>query len=149
MSVLDLASRLSKEVAAGGTLDWVRMRNEISEEHERAATAEERVICLQLHKAVMDAVERQAPPEILANFKKTRLEDYNRLLVSEALIGCTDGNVDPTKLLEITRREIAAGRMSPDAKVHELAVIGARFIGPPAKQKESFLRRLFSKRPPY
>ena len=49
------------------------------------------------------------------------------------MIGRTDGNVDPFKLLPITTREVRDGRMSPDDELHKLAVGGVRQLNEQAK----------------
>jgi hypothetical protein len=59
-----------------------------------------------------------------------RSQYYNLLLIKEATIGRTDGNIPPDKLAAITRREVAAGRMSPDDDLHKLAVAGDTVLKP-------------------
>jgi hypothetical protein len=119
----ELADRLIKEAQSGNTLNWRRARKDIHEAHDAANTEAERVLCLRMHKAVMDAVERRGIIEKnnLAHFRKARQQDYNLLLAKEAMIGRTDGNVPPAKMAAITHREIAAGRMSPNDELHKLA----------------------------
>jgi hypothetical protein len=120
----EVAARLARETEAGGRLDPKKWREEITLAHELATTEAERVLCLQLFKAVADAVERQLGPEALPDWRKVRSQYYNLLLIKEAMIGRTDGNIRPDKLAAITRREVAAGRMSPDDEMHTLAVAG-------------------------
>jgi hypothetical protein len=109
----EVADRLAREAEAGRPLDAGKWREEITRAHEAATTEAERVLCLQLFKAVADAVERQLGPEALPDWRKVRSQYYNLLLIKEAVIGRTDGNIPPDKLAAITRREVAAGRMSP------------------------------------
>ena len=69
----------------------------------------------------MDLVERNIGPDDLPLFRETRLKDYRLLLVREALIG---ENVCVETLDAITRREIEAGRMTPDDELRVVAVAG-------------------------
>jgi hypothetical protein len=134
--------------AQSGALDWRKMRDQIHEAHEMARSTADRVLCLNLHKTVMDAVERQqlVEPHNLDEFRKARRQDYNLLLIKEVMIGRTDGNVDPVRMAEITRREVAAGRMAADDEMHEIAVAGAAVLGPiaPPVKKRGIFSRLFS-----
>jgi hypothetical protein len=124
MSAKELAERLAQESQVGKEIDWLKVREEIIAEHERATTTAERITCLDLHKAIMDFVERSncISPENMDAFRRTRAQDYRTLLVSEAIIGRTDGNVPPDKLAEITTREVNAGRLSADDEIHKLAI---------------------------
>jgi hypothetical protein len=132
----DLADRLIKEAQSGAPLNWRRARKKIHEAHDAANTEAERVLCLRMHKAIMDAVERQGIIEKrnLAHFRKARQQDYNLLLVKEAVIGRTHRNVPPAKMAAITRREVAAGRMSPNDGLHKLAVAGNAILTPPQRE---------------
>ena len=147
MSVRELFQRLEAHLVGGVPLDWQKIRNDVHEEHERATTTADRVALLDIHKALMDAVERGAgfTAEDLEKFKETRRGDYNLLLIREAMIGATDGNINPQKMGEITRREVEAGRMAPDDDFHKLAVAGATILTPLPRQEQkqhSMLARL-------
>src|SRR5262249_24188308 len=76
---------------------------------------------------LMDSVERQAKfsGEDRAEFKKLRSQEYNLLLIREAMIGRTDGLLDPMVMKRITAREVAAGRMTPDDELHTTSVEAA------------------------
>jgi hypothetical protein len=146
MKPKELADRLNREAKAGGSIDWRHVRDEIHQAHDEATTEEERVLCLALHKAIMDAAERAAiDPEKLVDFRKTRLGDYNLLLIKEAVIGRPDNNVPPDRLAAIMRREVAARRMSPEDELHKLAVAGDALLTPrPARPKTGFGARIAS-----
>lgn len=89
----------------------------------RATTTEDRVILLSVHKTLMDAVERNCvAPDKLAEFRTLRMQDYRLLLISEAIIGRTDGMIDPVKIVAISQREVNAGRLPSDDELHTLAV---------------------------
>jgi hypothetical protein len=117
--------------------DWGQFRKEIIEEHKYATTETDRVTLLNLHKTLMDSVERQSkfPADDRAEFKKLRSQEYNLLLFREAMIGRTDGLIDPTVMARITAREVAAGRMTPDDEMHTLSVAGAEVLGKLPVQK--------------
>jgi uncharacterized membrane protein YebE (DUF533 family) len=53
---------------------------------------------------------RRLPPENAEKFRETRRQDYNLLLINEAVAGRTDGHVDPVELRAITQRDVAASR---------------------------------------
>jgi hypothetical protein len=132
MSAAQLLERFKAMASSGAVIDWREMREEILDEHELAPNVADRVLCLKLHFALMDMVERNGiEPENLEKFKKTRSQDYALMLVKEAMIGQTDDNVDPMKMLPITTREVRDGRMSPDDELHTLAVAGAEILGSP------------------
>ena len=97
------------------------IRSDIHPEFKYATTDEERGVILAIHKTVMDHAERHIGPADIAAFRKVRTEDYNLLLISESLVG---ENVSPELLERATRREVAAGRMSADNDLRQLAVAG-------------------------
>ena len=131
-----LADRLIREAQSGFKLNWRQAREDIHEAHDAADTEPVRVLCVSMHKTIMDAVEREGLVEehMLADFREARRQDYNFLLIKEAMIGRTDGNVLPDKLAAITRREVAAGRMSADDELHKLAVAGDMVLPPPRRE---------------
>ena len=136
-----------KERMQSGSFDWGELRKNIHAAHGNAVTTEDRVLCLGIHKAVMDLMEGQIAPENMQEFREARSEDYNLLLLKEVMVGKTDGLVDPVKMAEITRREVAAGRMTADEDLHALALAGVEVFGRPSPSKKSddgFLGRLFS-----
>lgn len=79
MSVSELLQRL-KAHPVGAPLDWQKIRKDIHEEHERATTAADRFDLLDIHKILMDMVERGAgfTPEDMEVFKKTRRAEPER-----------------------------------------------------------------------
>jgi len=105
-----------------GEVDWRRAREDIVAEHKNATTIVDRVLCLDMHKAVLNAAERNhIQPAELAKFRTLRQQDYNALLISEAMIGKTDGLIDPVVMKAITDREVAAGRMVENDDLRNLA----------------------------
>src|ERR1700694_1993675 len=89
MSVSALLQRLEAQAAAGGPMDVPQIRKDIHAEHERATTTTDREALLSIHKAVMDASERQIRAEDLEDFRKGRREEYNLLVIQEAILGAT------------------------------------------------------------
>ncbi len=98
----------------------------------------------------MDHVEQHIQPEDLEEFKNFRREDYNLLLIKEAMIGNDTDILDTHVMAAITSREVAAGRMSPDNELHKIAVAGSFILGsrpePYKLPKFNFLKRLFGRR---
>jgi len=138
MGAKELTDRLMKAVQLGGGIDWKKAREEVCEEQRKAPTTALRVICLRLHKIVMDAAERDSiAPEDRESFRKARAQDYRLLLVNEAMIGRTDGIVPPDKVPEITAREVREGRLSADDEIHVWAVNVTNRTFPQPKAKKS------------
>jgi hypothetical protein len=124
MNANELLESIKRQMATG-VIEWRQVREDIVEAHKNATTEAERVLLLGIHKVVMDAVERDEGaiiPGGMDDFRKAREQDYNLLLVSEAMIGRTDGIIDPVVMRRITNREVAAGRMSPDDEMRKLAL---------------------------
>jgi hypothetical protein len=139
MDLPGLMQKLQHQMESG-EVNWREAREGIYSAHENATDEAERVLCLRLHKAVFDAVERDGnaiAPGGLADFRKTRKSDYNLLLVKEAMIGRTDERIDPTAMRRITEREVRAGRMSADDELHKLSVAGAEVLGAQPESKKS------------
>jgi hypothetical protein len=144
-SATDLIDSVKKQLQLGRTADWRKVREEIVDAHGRATSIAERVLCLDLHKAIMDAVERQGviAPEDLEKFRDVRRRDYLHLLVQESMIGLTDGHLNAQKIAEITRREVKAGRLAEDDELHELAEAAAMVLGsPPVPHRGSVSERI-------
>ena len=130
MSVSDLIERL-QALPIGVPMDLPKIRTEIDAEFKRARTTAEREALLTIFKAVMDAAERQIKAQDLEEFNKLRRKDYSLLLIQEAVM--PDGNVDPQKLEDITRREVEAGRMALDDDFRKFAMAGVDVFTPPAE----------------
>jgi len=129
MSAAQLRERFSA-IAESSKIDWREMREDILAEHASAPNVADRVLCLKMHDALMNLMERTViEPKNLVKFKETRSQEYALMLIRESMIGQTDGNIDPMKMLPITTREVRDGRMSPDDELHKLAVAGAEILG--------------------
>jgi len=139
MNVSELIEKLQRQMQQSG-LDWREARGDIHIAHGNATTEAQRVLCLSLHKAVFDAVERDNSaiiPGGMSDFRRTREQDYNLLLIKEAMIGRTDGQIDPNVMKKITDREVTAGRMAADDELHKLSVAGAEILGAHPDRKQS------------
>ena len=113
-------ARIQAAAETGESLNWRQLREEIHAEHENAASPTEREQLLAVFAALMDLVERtDIAPENIAEFRETRLKDYHLLVVREALVG---ENVCTETLDSVTRREVEAGRMSPDDELRVGAI---------------------------
>lgn len=119
----------------GDPLDWRQVREQIHDEHARAASTAERVALLETYRVVMDAAEKESgfDAENLEAFRETRLKDYHLLLVQEARIG---DNACVETMYAVIEREIAAGRMSPDDTLRETAV---KFMAEPHMSREELM----------
>lgn len=133
MSVKELINRL-QAMPSGAPLDVTEIREEIVEAYKNANQESEETMLLQLHKVVMDNAERFLSADVLDQFRITRRQDYNFLLISK----CLDGeNVSPDLLHAVTQREVAAGRMTPDDELCQLAAAGKEILGSSQKQLSS------------
>jgi hypothetical protein len=130
---------LMERLRTSATLDWKSAREEIWGLHKKAETSEERGALLAVYTAVMNLVERSGTVTDIEKFKEAWQSDYNLFLISEA----TDGqDIVPEKLLAVTAREIAAGRMAETDELHKLALEGHRFIQPASLPSSSWWSRL-------
>jgi hypothetical protein len=123
MSSQDLYDRLPED-SVKILLGWREIRAKVHEEFDRA-TEKERCALLQLFTATMNIAEATIEPAELESFRKTRKQDYDRLIVKESLVG---ESICSETAYAVTRREIAAGRMSPD---DDLARTAAAVIAAP------------------
>jgi hypothetical protein len=124
MNANELIECIERQMATG-ELEWRQVREDIHETHKNATTEAERVLLLSIHKAVIDAVERNEGaiiPGGMDDFRKAHEQDYKLLLVSEGMIGRANGLMDPMVMRRITDREVTAGRMSPDDELRTLAL---------------------------
>lgn len=72
----NLAESIMRQWQSGGGLDWRRARDDIHAAFDDpAATQADRVLCLAMHKSIMDAVERHHLVTDLAGFRKARRQD--------------------------------------------------------------------------
>jgi hypothetical protein len=130
MSVSHLVERAQSMAASGDAIDWRTMRDDIHNELEKNPTTEERITLLQLFTAIMDLLERnleKVDPDKIPDLRNVREADYRLMIVKESMIG---ENVCADILLEITDREIAAGRMAPDNGLRALAIEGTSIPHP-------------------
>lgn len=109
------------ERPSGAIVNFQEIREEISKEFGNAKSGEYRAALLAMLKSTLDIVEATIAPEKLEEFKQIRMKEYKTYIVQEALVG---ENVCVETLDEVTRREIAAGRMDPSDKLRELAING-------------------------
>jgi hypothetical protein len=119
MSTREILERMLTAGYDGSLREWNKFRNEIVKHFKRVSTTSERVALLRAYKALMDAVE-QAPglaSKDIAEISEARLSEYRSMLVAEG--AWPDGFLDSQKMEEITRREIEAGRMSPDDRLRK------------------------------
>jgi hypothetical protein len=139
MSAKELLDRFMA-LTTGDQIDWHEMRKEVLAEHEKASDERDRVLCLNLHRALMNFVERSAiEPQELEEFRKVRDHDYIGLLLREATIGETEDNLDPSKVLAVTTRDVRDGRMNENYELHRLALDTVRKLGELPATKHSGL----------
>ncbi len=107
-------------------------RQKILDEFDAASTAEDRGRVLAVFKAVMDLTERNLiannEAELLEKFREAREQDYRICIVKECTVGLNSpggGDVSVERMMAVTNREMAAGRMTQQHTLRQLAVNGA------------------------
>lgn len=126
MSIEDLA----KEAETATNADVKRLRQRIEEEFAASKTNDEHAQVLAIFKAMTDRVERgMAAPgghgQLLTDFRAANAYEYKALIVQECLVGSDlpgGGDVSVELLKAVTDREIAAGRMTEDHSLRQLAL---------------------------
>ena len=118
------ASKLIQELEdmpLGEPLDWIAFSARVNEEFGAATTSEERGDLLAARAVAMEIVVRQLElhGEQFEKFTDACELEYKRLIVQETLV---DGVVSYQEMLQVTDREIAAGRMSEDYALRAIAI---------------------------
>ena len=108
----------------------VEIRDKIFEEFDASTSSDQRSALLAAFKATMDIVEshlaKNGTEQQLAEFREARADDYTKLVVKESTVdGTREGTISPEAFMAVTNREIAAGRMTPDDPIRQLAVKAA------------------------
>jgi hypothetical protein len=102
-------------------LDWIAFSARVNEEFSDARSSEERSDLLAARAVAMEIVVRRLElhGEQFEKFTDACELEYKRLIVQETLV---DGAVSYEKMLHVTDREIAAGRMSEDYALRAIAI---------------------------
>lgn len=103
-----------KEVEA----EFERAVNKPEEHFRRIESFEFRGSLLQIFKAVMDIVANGLAGEDREKFYAAREHHYKTFLIQESVV---KGLICAETLFDVTTREIAAGRMSPDFCIRKIA----------------------------
>jgi hypothetical protein len=108
----------------------VAIRDKIFEEFDASTSSDQRSALLATFKATMDIAEshvaKNGNEQQLAEFREARADDYTKLVVKESTVdGTVEGTISPEAFMAVTNREIAAGRMTPDDPIRQLAVKAA------------------------
>jgi hypothetical protein len=128
--VEELLNDLEGSVAP--TLAWTETRERIHELHKKSQSFEERGLIIKIYLTLMESVEKMKLVKDIPQFRETLKSDYNLLLISESLDA--NHNIDPTKLLAVTRREIEAGHMVDNNELHQLAKTGDQVLDLPPRK---------------
>ena len=101
--------------------DWIAFSTRVNEEFAAATTSEERSELLAARAVAAEFVMRQLElhGDHLEKFTDACELEYKRLIVQETLV---DGVVSYERMLHVTDREIAAGRMSEDYALRAIAI---------------------------
>jgi D-serine deaminase-like pyridoxal phosphate-dependent protein len=119
---------LHERIGQGG--DWRAFRNEIAALHAEATTEEEYVTLLEAHEKLVAVGKFAYDEETYANLLPIAVAEYRNFLNKEAM---KDGMINSVLLERVTRREVEAGRLSPDDSFRTLAVAGTSVLGDSAE----------------
>jgi len=118
--VTTLNKDIETAIASGNAIDWPVLRNRLHEAHSLSQSSGEKVEILQLFHNLMNHVEfTQISEANMLVFREIRIQDYRQLLIIEGVIGV---NACVETLDIITKREIAAGRLSPDDDLRRITL---------------------------
>jgi hypothetical protein len=115
---------LHGRMAKGG--DWRSFRDEIAALHETTKTEQEYVTLLEAHRNLVAVGEHAFDKETYEKLLHVTATEYRMFLNKEAM---EDGLINPVLLERITRREVEAGRLTPDDEFRQLAAAGAAVLG--------------------
>ena len=131
MNAHEILEELS-ESRSGGVSDWRYYNSEIVKAYRETSSSADRILLLQMRKVLMDAVEKiQISPAELETFREISSNEYRLLLMSDAMENAQEGTISPTRIGEIVRREVEAGRLSESDDFAQLALAGALILGDP------------------
>jgi hypothetical protein len=138
------ASELLEELQAtppDQPLDWPSISERIAAEFTKATSSEERGEVLAIRAAAMEHVvqQLQLSGDHLEKFIDVGELEYKRLIVQETMVGSATSF---DLMLAVTDREIAAGRMSEDYALREIAkeeyaATHPTEVAPPPKPSET------------
>lgn len=118
MNLKELEQKVNS--ALNNANEWQELHDVVVKIHEHAESEQEYVKLLELHKKLLDRIEKNLPKHInIEKFQSVRLQEYNLMLLRECTIG---GSVCAETLYELTQRELEAGRMSPTHEFIDTAV---------------------------
>jgi hypothetical protein len=124
--------KMTEKISSAVT-DTQAIRDKIFEQFDAATSSEQRDSLLAMFAATMDIAEgwiaKNGTKKELAEFKEKRADDHTRLLVKESTVA---GIVSPVTFMTVTNREIAAGRMTPDDPIRQMALKTAAVIPRPS-----------------
>ncbi len=133
------------ESPARALANWREIRDEIFRAYRNARSEGQRDELLRTFLSTMTVVEGTlVTPDQLPAFREARDNDYKSMLVEEATIG---GALCMETLDRVTRREIMAGRMPPDASLRRTAEEG--MAAPHPSQAELLARQRNQPKTPF
>lgn len=120
------------ELMAAKSFDLVEVAAMVKSEFDAAASSEQRGQILAIFNKTVDQAERNLAAreqgEPLEKLKTARAHYYRQFIVKECTVGLDSpggGDVSVERLMAVTNREIAAGRMTEDHTLRRMAVEGA------------------------
>src|SRR5205823_4471239 len=119
---------LHERMGQGG--DWRAFRDEIAALHADATTEEEYVTLLEAHRKLMAVGKFAYDEETYAKLLPIAAAEYRMFLSKEATEG---GLINPVLLERVTRREVEAGRLTPNDSFRTLSMSGASVLGDSAE----------------
>ncbi|QNP46068.1 hypothetical protein H9L14_01995 [Sphingomonas sediminicola] len=126
-------------------VDLIGFKDQIVFLHGDVDNEADRVTLIEIYLSLMELAERQfiaqgADPTEIRNLKNA---EHKFFCIKEATIG---ENVDPDLLLQVTQREVDAGRLPADDGLYQHAKDGAAVFGRgSAPERKGFFNKLFGR----
>lgn len=121
---------LVQEIEAASSHDLEKIRQRVEQEFFAAKTSDERGQVLAIFRAMTDRLERHLArggyEKELASLREANAYEYKSLLYQESLVGLetpvVGADISVERLMAVTNREIAAGRMTEEHSLRKIAV---------------------------
>ena len=119
MSAEKRLKKLLDDIENGRPWEWLDAYTRAANELDLMKVTTDREILLRIYTTALNHGQRTYSGEALTRFKIAREEDYFFVVMRECVKGPT---FDVARLLDVTRREVAAGRMTESHTLRKLAV---------------------------
>ena len=142
--LIELMSRMEADRVADD-FDFIGYKDEIVGLHAQFPDEVHKVQAISLYGMLINYIcdKIEASGNDASAMRNVALSEHKMFLIKEAR--GNDGNINPTELARVTRREIEAGRMDEDDGLAKLADAGSKVFGNqvPRENKTGIWKRFF------